>query len=261
MAKLHSMSEQLLWPLIQPGQLLGKARVERLLASSAPPAGEPSSSVYLRPGDGLQYLGGYGPEGKGWAERLAWLDRDILKSGTGLIALRAGPRVLVILPPFPVLESSLSADWNVTPLLAVLETEYTIGVVLLRLGRFFVAVCQGEKLVTAKTDTRYVKGRHSAGGTSQKRFQRIREGQVRRLYDKACEAVRSQFGGFAGQLDYVLLGGDKFTVDGFLKVCPYLDAHRDKILDRLLNIRDPKRNALDLAPGILSESRLYPMEW
>ena len=214
----------------------------------------------------------------------------MLASDTGLVALRSGNQVLVILPPFPVLglppvlalstESALppvlalstesapstekegvSSSWDTESLLTLLETEYTIGVILLRLGRFSVAVFQGRDLLTAKTDARYVKGRHAAGGTSQKRYQRIREGQVRKLYDKTCEAVQIQFGSVADELDYILLGGDKFTLEGFLKVCPYLEKQRGRILERRLNIRDPKRDTLEEAAGMLGECRVYPLTW
>ena len=233
----------------------------RLLESCAPGAHVTASALYLRPGQGQRFLEAQGQEGRAWWERLSGMDRSILDSDTGLAALRSGSQGLVILPPFPLAAEGVSSSWDTGPLLALLETEYTIGVILLRLGRFSVAVFQGRRLLTAKTDARYVKGRHAAGGTSQKRYQRIREGQVRRLYDKTCEAVQAQFGSVAGDVDFVLLGGDRFTLDGFLKVCPYLERQGDKILDRRLNIRDPKRDTLEEVAGMLSECRVYPLEW
>ena len=255
------MSEQSPWPSVQPGQLLGKSGVERLLVGCAPSPAQAASSVYLSPGGGPQVPAQWGTEGRAWEERLARLDRAILRSDTGLVALRVESRGLVILPPFPVPESGMTPGWNVAPLLKLLATEYTIGVVLLRLGRYAVGVYRGERLLASKTDTRYVKGRHRAGGTSQKRFERVREGQAHRLYLKACEAVQSRFGDFEGQLDYVLLGGDKFTLEGFLKVCPYLDSHRDKTLERRLNVREPNLDALQQAGGLLGQSRVYQWEW
>lgn len=249
-----------------------------LLEICAPAAGEPASSVYLRPGQGQQFLESQESDGRAWWERLSVLDRSVLASDTGLVALRSGNQVLVILPPFPVLglppvlalstesapsteKEGVSSSWDTESLLTLLETEYTIGVILLRLGRFSVAVFQGRDLLTAKTDARYVKGRHAAGGTSQKRYQRIREGQIRKLYDKTCEAVQIQFGSVADELDYILLGGDKFTLEGFLKVCPYLEKQRGRILERRLNIRDPKRDTLEEAAGMLGECRVYPLTW
>ena len=49
---------------------------------------------------------------------------------------------------------------------------------LVRLGRFSVATYRGGKLAASKTDSRYVKGKHHAGGTSQLRYTRVREGQI-----------------------------------------------------------------------------------
>ena len=246
---------------IRPGQLLSRARLQGLLAHRAPPAGRPASSVYLRPGDAERFLEASGPEGWAWRDCLRRLGRPVMKSDTGIAGLRAGPEALVIVPPFPLSRSELAAAWDAAPLLGLLGAEYTVGVVLLRLGRFSVAVYQGDRLLSSKTDARYVKGRHHAGGTSQKRFQRIREGQVRRLYDKACGAVQRQFDPRAEQLDYILLGGEKFTLDGFLKACDYLERWRDKILGHRLNVRDPKRDTLEQVAGMLRESRVWTVEW
>ena len=84
---------------------------------------------------------------------------------------------------------------------------------------------------------------------------------VNGTYDTAFESVQSQFTPFAGDLDYVLLGGDKITLDGFQKVCPHLNPWRDKILGRRLNVRDPKRDTLERVGEMLSDSRVYPLEW
>jgi hypothetical protein len=245
---------------IQPGQLLSKAKLEGLLAGYEPPGG-PASSVYVRPGEAGEFLEASGSEGRAWRDRLDRIGRPVLNSDTGIAGLRAGPEALVIAPPFPLAGNDLVPSWDTAPLLGLLETDYTVGVVLLRLGRFLVAVYKGGRLLSSKTDTRYVKGRHHAGGTSQKRFQRIREGQVQRLYDKACGAAQRQFDPFAGQLDYILLGGERFTLDGFMKACDYLERWRGRILGRRLNVREPKHEALERVAGMLRESRVWVIEW
>jgi peptide chain release factor subunit 1 len=124
-----------------------------------------------------------------------------------------------------------------------------------------VAVYQGHRLLSSKTDARYVKGRHHAGGTSQKRFQRVREGQVHRLYIKTCEAVQVLFDSVEKPLDFVLLGGDKFTLEGFLNECTYIRRLSGKVLQRRLNVRDPKHDTLERVGGMLWESRVYPLSW
>ena len=245
----------------ESGRTLNKAGLERLLAEREPGQDDSASTLYLRPGEGLEFLESLGSPGRDWRERLTRLNDSILDSGTGLAALQSGGRCLVVAPPFPLAESRLATGWDPSALLLQLMAEYTLGVVLLRLGRSSVAVYRGERLLSSKTDARYVKGKHHAGGTSQLRFQRIREGQMRKMYDKTCETVHRQFAPYASDFDYIFLGGEKFTLNGFLKVCPYMEQFRSITLGRRLNIRDPKRDTLDQVGGMLHESRVYQFQW
>ncbi len=235
------------------GDWLTKERLRNLLNVRMPREGEISSSIYLRPGETS--------ESAEWKERISRLDGASEDNGCGLIGLRAGDRTLIIAPPFPVLESGLYDTWNDEPLGALLDAKRTIGVVLVRLGRYSVAVYRGADLESSKTDSRYVKGKHHAGGTSQLRYTRIREGQMRRLYVKVCESIRAQFEPVASGLDHVVLGGEKFTLNGFLKVCPRLDEYKDIILKRRLNIRDPKRDTLFDLGSTIHESRVWGLDW
>lgn len=181
----------------------------------------------------------------------------LLKSDTGVAVFRSCERGLAIVPPFPIRESVVGGNWNEQPLRQLFATDYTVGVVLLRLGRYLVAVFRGEEPLVTKTDTRYVKGKHHAGGTSQLRFKRIREGQMRKLFDEACGVVSDRFQPHERELDYILLGGERLTLSGFLKVCPYLQRRHDLILDRRLNIRDPKHDTLETVAGLLRQSRVW----
>ncbi|MCI0848667.1 MAG: hypothetical protein J4N86_09040 [Chloroflexi bacterium] len=235
------------------GDWLTKDRLRNLLNVRKPGEGEAASSIYLKPGDTAE-----SPE---WRERLARLGKTPEESGCGLVGFRAGGRALVLAPPFPVTESSQYDTWDEGPLWSLLDADRTVGVVLVRLGRYSVAVYRGGDLASSKTDSRYVKGKHSAGGTSQLRYTRVREGQMRRLYIKVCETIRAQFDPVAGELDHVILGGEKFTLNGFLKVCPRLDEYKDITLKRRLNIRDPKRDTLDDLGSTLHESRVWAFDW
>ena len=247
---------------IEPGQYLNKSVLEALLANLTPGSDtDSSSSIYLRSGEIEPFLGAASRYDQGWASHLTQANDAVLQSATGLIGLQTGSQGWIIIPPFPVLEHILLPKWETAPLLQLLAAEYTVGVVLLRLGRFSVALYQGEKLISSKTDARYVKGQHKKGGSSQKRFARIREGQIRLIYDKACAAVRAQFEPVARQIDYVVLGGESLTLNGFLRVCPHLEQFQDRILGRRLNIRDPKRDTLEDVGHLLTQSRVYPLTW
>ncbi len=246
---------------VRPGQTAGRDGLRRILDILAPEPGEEAASLYLSPGSGLDALGGLGPDATRWRDALAGLDRQVLESGTGLAVMRSGSEGLVVVPPFPLTEDRAIAGWDPSPLLANVDSDHIVGVVLLRLGRSSVGVFQGDALLSSKTDARYVKGKHHAGGTSQRRFQRIREGQARKMYDKTCDAVRAQLTPHARELEYVVLGGDRITLGEFLKVCPHLRPFRDITLQRRLNIRDPKRDTLEQVPELLRESRLYPVRF
>ena len=86
-------------------------------------------------------------------------------SVTGSVVFWSEGSGLAVLPPFPVERNEALNGWDASPLRTLLSREYMLGVVLLRLGRFAIGVFQGETLLSSKTDTRYVKGRHSAGGS------------------------------------------------------------------------------------------------
>lgn len=251
---------------LAPGQSLSPDAVLRALARVAPESSEsPNSScavLYLAPEDLGRWPESRDAEMRAWRRFLAPAIEGpggdaLLKSDTGLAVFRNGERGLAIVPPFPIGETVASEEWDEGPLSQLLTTDYTVGVVLLRLGRYLVAVFQGIEPAVTKTDTRYVKGKHHAGGTSQLRFKRIREGQMRKLFDEACGVVSDRFRPHERQLDYILLGGERLTLSGFLKVCPYLQRRQDLILDRRLNIRDPKHDTLEQVAGLLRQSRVW----
>ena len=243
------------------GQWVAAARLLRFLQELGSATEEESSSLYLAPDGNINNVAGPGTAASAWREHLEALGPSALESGCGLVGLRSGRRGLLIAPPFPVTESRSAPGWDDSPLRRLLTQDFKTGVVLVRLGRFSVALYEGSKLASSKTDSRYVKSKHHAGGTSQLRYTRVREGQMRRLYDKVCEAVRAQLTPVASQLDYVVLGGDKFTLNGCLKVCPALTALGAITLNRRLNIRDPKRDTLDQVGVMLRESRVWTVEW
>ena len=239
------------------GRWVSYARLLRMLDRFAGDSAETSATIYLT-AEGLRKGDGVPDEWKRQLEIVGPAARD---SGCGMIGLRRGDRGLLVAPPFPVTETTTAADWHDGPLRRLLTAEFTVGVVLVRLGRYSVAVYKGSQLVSSKTDSRYVKGKHHAGGTSQLRYQRVREGQMRRLFDKVCEQVRTRLTPLASELDYLALGGDRFTLNGLLKVCPALEKFQDITLPRRLNIRDPKRDTLEDVGMMLRESRIWPVGW
>ena len=240
------------------GATVSATRLRRILYELAADAGDGSSSLYLAPGDGPDPAA---MAATGWEAPLSRFGESALRDGCGLVGLRAGERGLLIAPPFPVVETYLSTDWDEAPLQDILKADFDVGVVLVRLGRFSVAVFRGGELLDSKTDSRYVKGKHHAGGTSQLRYTRVRDGQIKRLYDKVCEETRAHLMPPAVRLDYLVLGGERFTLNGLVKQCPALASLQPITLKRRLNIRDPKRDTLPQVAATLTESRVWELEF
>ena len=240
------------------GTTVSAARLCRMLDDLAADAGAGASSLYLAPGDSPDPAA---MAATGWAAPIAEFGEGALRDGCGLVGLRVGMRGLLIAPPFPVKETFLALDWDDALLRNVLDADVTVGVVLVRLGRFSVAVFRSGELLDSKTDSRYVKGKHHAGGTSQLRYTRVRDGQIKRLYDKVCEETRAHLMPPAARLDYLVLGGERFTLNGLLRECPALASLQPITLKRRLNIRDPKRDTLPQVAAMLTESRVWTIEF
>ena len=213
-------------------------------------------------------VGRYLPDDETFRSRAAAIISDLAESDTGVALYLQAERASAVLPPFP-LDSDEVSDGTpdgvgVAPLRRLLSTDVTVGVVMLRLSRYAVGVLRGDTLIASKTDSRYVKHRHRAGGTSQRRFERSRERTVRELYDKTCQVVRDVFSPHQRRIEYVLLGGERHTLAGFQKRCPYLvDLGVNmgpRTLSRLLQVDRPNQKALDGIAYEVWKSRVVTYE-
>ena len=182
------------------------------------------------------------------------------ESDTGLVLFWGEGRAIAVCPPFPIEDDISRSGFVSSPLLRLLETEYVIGVVLLRLGRYAVGVLRGDALVASKTAGRYMKNRHRAGGQSQRRFERSRERLIRELYDKTCETANAVFAPQAKRIDHILLGGEDGTLTGFVERCRLLQGFGDKILARRLAVERPDQKALNNIAFEAWKSRVYSFQ-
>ncbi len=233
-----------------------RSRLERWLTELEQPEGE-SIALYVRPGQLPSYLESIGRECGNWLHEMEGLPASLAESETGLVLFWSDEHKYVLLPPFPVDQSQSFPAWDTSYLKALLDKKYLLGVVLLRLGGYSVGVFEGDRLLTSKTGTRFVKARHKAGGRSQKRFARRREEQARWLFDKACSVVATQFAAYEERLDYVFLGGDRLTLHSFLKRCEYLQGLADKTLARVISVAKPRYEALQNAPSLIWKTRVF----
>ena len=179
---------------------------------------------------------------------------------TGVAIFVCADRTIAVVPPFPIREDVTNEGADTSPLLELLAAKLTVGVVLLRLGRYAVGVIQGESLVASKSGSRYVKNRHRAGGSSQRRFMRSRDRLIQELFDKACEVSQNVFSPYDKTLDYILMGGERHTLRAFTERCDYLRRMGSKRLSRILNVDRPGKNALDGIAYEVWKSRVLVFE-
>tara|TARA_Y100000996_G_scaffold406661_1_gene383277 strand:- start:4594 stop:5340 length:747 start_codon:yes stop_codon:yes gene_type:complete len=187
---------------------------------------------------------------------LSDMTSDIKNSSTGLVFFVKENSIDVLIPAFSVIEDFVFGSYSDFYLKSIFEKPRLIGIILLRLGRFALAVLDKEQIIASKTEGRYVKNRHKAGGSSQRRFERSRERLVRELYDKSCEEMKNVFGEYIDRMDYIFLGGEKHTLNGFKKRCPFMDRHNHKIMNRILDIDIPNKKTLDIVYRQVYSSKL-----
>ena len=124
-----------------------------------------------------------------------------------------------------------------------------VGVLLVRLGGSACGVFDGPRLVASKVTVRQVHGRSAAGGQSQQRFARRREGQVRVALQASADTAARVLLPHAASLDGVVVGGERTAVDAVLadrRLSPLVPL----VTGRLLDVPDPRQAVLETAPAL-----------
>ena len=137
--------------------------------------------------------------------------------------------------PFPPLEGGL---------LEHVLRDRRVGVLLVRLGGCACGVFAGPRLVSSKITTRQVHGRIAAGGQSQQRFSRRRDGQVRVMLQASADTAVRVLLPEAGALDALIVGGERTAVEEVLedrRLAPL----RPLVTGRLLDGPDPRQKVLE----------------
>jgi hypothetical protein len=223
------------------------------LLRSLPDNGASGWTSYRPPGEAPPFDAcGIDPE---TAAELAEIARA---SETGSVLFAHGGRATLIVPPFAVEEALDYSEVYTAPLVELLERPRTVAVFLLRRGGFSTGFFRDGFLVDSKTGQRFVKNRHRKVGQSQRRFDRIREKQVHELFAKACAEAREKLEPYEEEIQHVLFGGDRHTLQDFRKECTYFDRFGERLMRRILPVAgDPRRESLDAMPREIWSSEVY----
>lgn len=179
-----------------------------------------------------------------WLEGFAARHGEPVRSGTCYAAPDGATAEVEV--PFPPLEGDL---------LAHCLRPRRLGLLLVRLGGHAVGVADGERLVVSKVGSRQVHGRSAAGGWSQQRFARRREGQVRVALDAATQTAVDVLLPHAASLDAFVTGGERTAVATVLadrRLAPLVGTARGRFLD----VPDPRLAVLQGAPALARAVRI-----
>jgi len=159
------------------------------------------------------------------------------------VALRATDGAVAILTaPFPPIDLP-AEEAPLEALAAHALKRRRIGILLVRLGGYAVGVFDDGELVASKVGSRPVHGRSAAGGWSQQRFARRREGQAKVALAAAADAANSILSPVADTLDAVVTGGDRRAVRDVLADQRLANLSR-VVVTRVLDVPDPKAAVL-----------------
>jgi Actinobacteria/chloroflexi VLRF1 release factor len=135
---------------------------------------------------------------------------------------------------------------SLTALVANASMSRRLGLLLVRLGGHSVGVALDGSVLVSATDSRQVHGRNKAGGWSQQRFARRREGQARVALQAAADDAARVLVPRLATLDGVVLGGDRQALDA-LRADRRLAGVFALASPRVLDVPEPRRSVLDEA--------------
>jgi len=187
-------------------------------------------------------LTAYLPDSKDLVPEAAEVAQAV-KSERGWIVLKY-PQLftMLLVPPFPVRESvSASGEvFSLAPLQEMMETP--VLVVSAHAGDTFLGVAFGpggfEVQVFVQSQ---VKEKHSKGGWSQKRFERLREEDIKNHIDDVLQKLTDLSAKYGSVAKYAVLGGDQNLLKQIASATALpiverrLDRHDEKRLDKLLD--------------------------
>lgn len=159
-----------------------------------------------------------------------------LKSNRGFILIHS-PQLftLALVPPFPIAEKAMSvgSTFQLDPLREIMETPVIVASI--HAGDSFLGMAlskdgfDDQEVVESQ-----VKEKHSKGGWSQKRFERLREEDIKSHIDAVSDKLSSLSKKYRSIAKYAVLGGDAALTK---QVAPTVDV---PVVERRLERHDDK---------------------
>lgn len=189
-----------------------------------------------------------------------WLPDSARRSGTGLVFVYADASgvsvpIMAIAPPFPITESGRSAEFG--QLRDIVDADARVLVVDLHAGKARIGLARDEQLESSRTVSRYVRGRHRAGGQSANRFKRNREQWQQKFNAKLADAVEELNHDARTRADWLAVAGDRNAAKSWAKDTDIVSRTGLKLLPRSFDSRANDRSALSRLVREVWSTRIY----
>lgn len=177
-----------------------------------------------------------------------WLPDSARRSGTGLVFVGevVGDDIsplMAIAPPFPILRAS--QNMGLDSLRDLINVPATVAVVDLHVGKARIGIARDARLIKSRTVSRYVRGRHRAGGQSANRFRRNREEWQRKFDSKLASEMEQIAGESQHNPEWLAIAGDRNAARRWLADTGLLDRVGIPLLPRSFDSRASDRSALE----------------
>ena len=195
-------------------------------------------TAYLQPGQSLPDLenGRELLESPGY-ETMGLVDKIASPTGVVVFSDTLGMVREAVAPFLPVDVSSwqMDARFNTLPLQELIDRKVNLCVLLAHAGESFIGITDNSGSFTDYQIVRSsVKGKHTKGGWSQRRFERLRDEDILHHVKKVKDALKKMVDGSYTEITFMLTGGESRLVSEILADfdCPVVDRRFDVAVDK-----------------------------
>jgi hypothetical protein len=135
-----------------------------------------------------------------------------------------------------------------------IQNDKEIFIFFIELGSWIIGKIKFKEILASKRGARYVKGRHKAGGQSQRRFERNREKWIEELYKKFVLDINDFFKKNIDESDYYLAFGEEKVINDLFN---YEFKNKNKFIKRKSSLKNYNSKTLVSASTNIWSSRVY----
>ena len=143
---------------------------------------------------------------------------------------------------------------NLDEITNFIQKDKEVFIFFIELGSWIIGKIKFKEILASKRGSRYVKGRHKAGGQSQRRFERNREKWIEELYKKFVLDINEFFKKNIEDSDYYLAFGEEKVINDLFN---YDFKNKNKFIKRKSSLKNYNSKTLVSASTNIWSSRVY----